>query len=179
MNISYCAGRVMYWRMPSSRMLCHAALVRTDVSGEPSSSIIWVTRIGELCSPCTLQRNTIPPKRWFLQVPHYVSSQKTALFIVTENLKCYMSHTTLTLWWTCNTYADTVLDIFTYYTDIVLDIPHILQILCWTRHILHWYRVGHATYITQILCWTCYILHWYCVGHATHITQILCWTSHT
>jgi hypothetical protein len=36
------------WRMPSCRMLCHVALVRTDVSEECSASIIRVTRIGEL-----------------------------------------------------------------------------------------------------------------------------------
>jgi hypothetical protein len=34
--------------MPSSRMLYHVALVRTDISEELSASIIRVTRIGEL-----------------------------------------------------------------------------------------------------------------------------------
>jgi hypothetical protein len=34
--------------MPSSRMLCHVALVRTDVSEELSASFIRVTRISEL-----------------------------------------------------------------------------------------------------------------------------------
>jgi hypothetical protein len=38
----------MSWRMPSSGMLRRVALVRTDVSEEPSASIIKVTRIGEL-----------------------------------------------------------------------------------------------------------------------------------
>jgi demethoxyubiquinone hydroxylase (CLK1/Coq7/Cat5 family) len=35
--------------MPSSEMLRHVALVRTDVSKERIASIIRVTRIGELC----------------------------------------------------------------------------------------------------------------------------------
>jgi hypothetical protein len=35
-------------RMVSSAMLCHVALVRTDDSEESSTSIIRVTRIGEL-----------------------------------------------------------------------------------------------------------------------------------
>jgi hypothetical protein len=34
--------------MPSSLMICHVGLVRTDVSGETINSIIKVTRNGEL-----------------------------------------------------------------------------------------------------------------------------------
>jgi hypothetical protein len=50
--------------MPSSRMLYHVALVRTDVPEERSASIISVTGIGELgaltvtSNRCTLRRNT-------------------------------------------------------------------------------------------------------------------------
>jgi hypothetical protein len=43
--------------MPSSGMLHHMALVKTDVSQERSASIIRVTRIGELE---TLAVNVIP-----------------------------------------------------------------------------------------------------------------------
>jgi hypothetical protein len=43
--------------MPSSGMLRRVALVRTDVSEECSSSIIRMTRIGELGSTLTLTSN--------------------------------------------------------------------------------------------------------------------------
>jgi hypothetical protein len=53
--------------MPSSGKLRHVALVRTDVSEERSTSIIWVTRTGELetmlavtSNQPMLRRNTIP-----------------------------------------------------------------------------------------------------------------------
>jgi hypothetical protein len=36
------------YRMPFSGMLRHEALVRTDVLEEHNTSIIWVTRIGDL-----------------------------------------------------------------------------------------------------------------------------------
>jgi hypothetical protein len=51
-------------RMPSSRMLRHVALVRTDISEELSASIIRVTRISKLGTLAvtnirlTLRRNT-------------------------------------------------------------------------------------------------------------------------
>jgi hypothetical protein len=47
-------------------MLRPVALVRTDVSEEPSASFIRVTR-----------RRQVPPKRRFLQEPHGVTSHKT------------------------------------------------------------------------------------------------------
>jgi hypothetical protein len=52
--------------MPSSGMLRHVAVVRTDLSEDCSSSIIKVTRISELGATlavtrnrCTLRRNTL------------------------------------------------------------------------------------------------------------------------
>jgi hypothetical protein len=54
-----------FGRIASSGMLHRVALVRTDVSEEPSASIIRVTRIGELgtlavtSSLCTLRRKTL------------------------------------------------------------------------------------------------------------------------
>jgi hypothetical protein len=63
--------------MASSGMLRRVALVRTDVSEELSTSIIRLTRMGEL------GRTDVPPKRRFLQEPHGVTSQKMTFFIVT------------------------------------------------------------------------------------------------
>jgi hypothetical protein len=60
-------------------MLRRVALVRTDVSEEPSSSFIRVTRIGELGTAlaATSNRRTL---RRFLQEPHGVTSQKAQFF---------------------------------------------------------------------------------------------------
>jgi hypothetical protein len=73
--------------MVSSGLLRRVALVRTDVSEEPGSSFIMVTKIGELGTTQaatsnlrTLRRN-IFPKRRFLQEPHGVTTQKTPFLI--------------------------------------------------------------------------------------------------
>jgi hypothetical protein len=55
------------WRMASSGMLCHVALVRTDVSEELSACIIRVTRFGEQGITLAITSN------WCMQ--HSISSQ--------------------------------------------------------------------------------------------------------
>jgi hypothetical protein len=68
--------------MPSSGMLRRVALVRTDISEEPSASIIGATRIGELGTLAvtsdrrTLRINTVSSKR--------VSLLVTATFVHTS-----------------------------------------------------------------------------------------------
>jgi hypothetical protein len=60
--------------MASSGMLRRVALVRTDVSEEPSAYIIRMTRIGELGTlAVTSNPRTLLPKRRFLQEPHGVN----------------------------------------------------------------------------------------------------------
>jgi hypothetical protein len=51
------------WRMASSGMLRHVALVRTDVSEDLSSSFIRVTRIGELGTTLAVTSNRHMPQR--------------------------------------------------------------------------------------------------------------------
>jgi hypothetical protein len=50
-------SRRWLWRMPSSGLLRHVALVRTDVSEEPNSFIIRVTIIGELGTTLAVTSN--------------------------------------------------------------------------------------------------------------------------
>jgi hypothetical protein len=68
--------------MVSSGMLRRVAIVRTDVSEEPSSSFIRVTRIGEQGTTQAATSNRRMLRR-FLQELHGVTSQKTPLFIAT------------------------------------------------------------------------------------------------
>jgi hypothetical protein len=75
--------------MVSSGMLRRVALVRTDVSEEPSASFIRVAKIGKLGTTLAvtsnrrkMRRNTksVTPNRRFLQKPHGVTFQKTPFF---------------------------------------------------------------------------------------------------
>jgi hypothetical protein len=61
--------------MPFSGMLHRVALVRTDVSEEPSASFIRITRVGELGTTLAATGNRRMP-----QEPHGVTSQKTPFF---------------------------------------------------------------------------------------------------
>jgi hypothetical protein len=76
--------------MPSRRV----ALVKTDVSKKHVSSVISVTKIGELGTTVTVTSNRnalrgnawrpfVPAIRRFLQASHGVTSQKTASFTAT------------------------------------------------------------------------------------------------
>jgi hypothetical protein len=80
--------------MPSSGILRRVALVITDVSEEHIASITRAKTVSELETTLAVSEITdslrpdyggdnVPPKRRFLQEPHGVTSQKTALFIVT------------------------------------------------------------------------------------------------
>jgi hypothetical protein len=66
--------------MPSSGMLRHVALVRTDVSEELSSSFIRVTRIGELGTTLAVTSNRCH------------SNEGSSKFL--RNVGFYKSHTT-------------------------------------------------------------------------------------
>jgi hypothetical protein len=54
--------------MASFVILCHEALVTTDVSEERIASIIRVARFGTL-----IMEAIVPPKRRFLQDPRFVT----------------------------------------------------------------------------------------------------------
>jgi hypothetical protein len=103
-NIRFEVFTAWLWRMPSSGMLHHVDVIITDVLEELITCIVRVTRICKLgttlavtSNGSTLQRNTmlflacwfssplwwrryVPPKRWFLQEPHYITSKKMEFF---------------------------------------------------------------------------------------------------
>jgi hypothetical protein len=55
-------------------MLCHVALVRTDVSEEPSASIIRATRIGELEATLAVTSNRRTQQRNIMSARILVST---------------------------------------------------------------------------------------------------------
>jgi hypothetical protein len=75
--------------MVSSGMLRRVALVRTDVSEEPSSSFISVTRIGELGATlaATSNRRTLPRN-----TKSFISSHEGGARFL-RNVGSYKSHT--------------------------------------------------------------------------------------
>jgi hypothetical protein len=79
--------------MPTYGLLHSVALVRSDVSEECITSIIRVTTIGELGNTLAVTSNqstllpvtdNVPPKCWFLQEPHGVTSQKTVFCLMND-----------------------------------------------------------------------------------------------
>jgi hypothetical protein len=74
-------SRWWLWRMPSSGMLRHVALVRTDVSEALTSSIIRVTRIGELGATLAITN-----MYWLLVTANVVRSSPILVTLMIEAL---------------------------------------------------------------------------------------------
>jgi hypothetical protein len=75
--------------MASSEMLCHVALVRTDVSEELSASFIMVTRIGELGTTLAVTSNRRTQGAYFTDSCH--PDEGGGKFF--RNVGSYKSHT--------------------------------------------------------------------------------------
>jgi hypothetical protein len=85
-------SRLRLWKRRSSGILRHAPFVGINVSEESRASIIRATRMGELGTLAVTKnrrrwflspwswRCYVPPKCRFLPKPHWVKSQKTALY---------------------------------------------------------------------------------------------------
>jgi hypothetical protein len=74
-NVRFEVFTVVTMRMPSSRMLRHVALVRTNVLEECIASIIRMTRISELGTVLTVTSNggcSVKPILYILVVLWYV-----------------------------------------------------------------------------------------------------------
>jgi hypothetical protein len=95
-SIRWKSSQSKSWRMPSPGTLRRVALVGSDVWEKRTSSIIMVTRLGELgttlaviSNQSRLRRNTLTmeaicsSETQFLQQPHGVTSRKMEFFIVT------------------------------------------------------------------------------------------------
>jgi hypothetical protein len=106
--------------MVSSGMLCHVALVRTDVSEEPSASFIRVTRIGEPTLAATSNRHTLLV---FLRSVHrllvaasVVPSSPILVALMKEALGSSET-SVLTRATSCNIPEDTILQVTACQTD--------------------------------------------------------------
>jgi hypothetical protein len=77
---------VLFRRIMSSGMLRHVALVRTDVSEEPSATFIRVTRIGEIGTTLALTSVFLRSVRRLLVTASVVRSSPILVTLMKEAL---------------------------------------------------------------------------------------------
>jgi hypothetical protein len=106
-------------------MLRRVDLVRSDISEDRSTSIIIVTRIGELGTTLAITSNWrthyVPMKNRFLQEPRGVTSQKTSFFIENAQIMKFCG------WLQVTNYYDTEQSAVTYYKALSYNFPHTVE----------------------------------------------------